>query len=246
MPGKTRWIFFLVALAAALAAAAAENRAPVIDFSGYTALVDSDRLVLLIDGRSRESYRYGHLPGAVNFPGYLFDRQEPIAGLPEDRTRPIIVYCGDDHCGISDYVTQRLLDMGYEHVYVYEEGVNGWIKRGQRLIRKRHEALPRIDAAELAALPAKPSPARLVDARSPEEVRAETIGRATPLLPDQVKPGAAELPPDRRARIVVFGAGAWDSRPYHVADRLRMIGYKNVRLFAPGLSGWRRYQSIRK
>jgi rhodanese-related sulfurtransferase len=48
------------------------------------------------------------------------------------------------------------------------------------------------------------------------------------------------MPPSQDQEIVVFGQGSWDGRAYVVAERLRGYGYKNVRLYAPGVNGWPR------
>jgi phage shock protein E len=45
----------------------------------------------LIDVRTDEEFRQGHLPGAVNIP---YDQITSRLGeLPSDRTRPIVLYC---------------------------------------------------------------------------------------------------------------------------------------------------------
>lgn len=213
------------------------STAPVIDFAAYLRLADQPTPPLLVDTRATDSYLNGHLPGAINLPGYLFDKN-PVPGLPEDRKLTIVTYCSGGHCGISYYAAERLFDMGYQRVFVFEEGTEGWIARGQKLVTSRHEKLPRITAVQLALRLRDATPPQLVDARPTGE--AATVPGAVSLTVESCRFGAAGMPPARDVPVVVFGGGAWDGRPYHVADRLRTMGYRQVELFVPGAPGWPR------
>ncbi len=231
-------MFFILALAGSRAAlAAVPPTVHVLDFDGLVAALDSPQDKLLIDSRTEEPYAYGHLPGAVNLPGYVFDKDK-IPGLPEDRRVTMIVYCAGGHCGIAGYVGERLLDLGYPRVFVYEEGVQGWLAHGQRLVNKTQEDSPKVTAADLGALLAAGANLRLVDARSPEEFARQTPPNARNLPPAAAMPGAPNLPPSLDEPLVVFGQSAWDGRPYFVADRLRELGYRKVRIYALGLNRW--------
>jgi predicted sulfurtransferase len=54
-------------------------------------MVDRRAKMAIVDARSEEEYKLGHVTGAVNVPGYklyLLDRL-----LPKNKKTPIIIYC---------------------------------------------------------------------------------------------------------------------------------------------------------
>jgi phage shock protein E len=85
-------IFFIIALLLTSAAAWAQN----YNFPNLTAddvakhIVQSEKL-LVVDARTEEEYRQGHIPNAVNIPPsqFKFIRNH----LPQDKSLPIIFYC---------------------------------------------------------------------------------------------------------------------------------------------------------
>lgn len=179
----------------------------------------------------------GYIPTAVNIPGYRFERVT-IPGLPADRSLPIVCYCSGGHCGISWYVAERLLDLGYEKVFVYGGGIEEWKNIGQMSITERHAKLPAIGKADLRALRTTSATVRLLDARTPREFTAGSLPGAVNMPLENCRPQAEGMPPGLDNLVIVFGQGRWDGRAYHVADRLRAWGYKNVRLYLGGLSDW--------
>ncbi len=228
----------LLLAAACLALGESSPQSRVIKFAELTAIIDSGEPYTLIDARIEESYRDGHIPTAISIPGYLFNRDEDIAALPADRNRVLITYCSSGHCGVADFVGERLLDRGYRRVFIYEEGVDGWRAHGQPLILKRHEDLPVIRKEDLAALVAAGSPLALLDARTAAEFQARTIPGAMNLVVERCAPNGDQMPPSRDMLVVVFGQSRWDGRPYYVADRLLGYNYKKVRVFPGGLQEW--------
>ena len=67
--------------------------------------------ILLLDVRTGEEYRQGHIPGSVLLP---LDRIGEIGGLEPDKTRPLYVYC---HSGARSAQACRTLErMGYSRV----------------------------------------------------------------------------------------------------------------------------------
>jgi rhodanese-related sulfurtransferase len=85
-------IFLIVALLLTSAAAWAQN----YNFPNLTAddvakrIVQSEKL-LVVDARTEEEYRQGHIPDAVN----ISPSQFKLIGnhLPQDKSLPIIFYC---------------------------------------------------------------------------------------------------------------------------------------------------------
>ena len=168
------------------------------------------------------------------------DGQERVE-IPPSRDRILITYCSGGHCGVADFVGERLLDRGYRHVFVYQEGVEGWRAHGQLLITKRHEDLPTISKPDFVALVQAGSPIRVTDARSAVEFQGPTIPGAVSLPLDGCRAGGDRMPPSRDMLVVVYGQSRWDARPYHLADCLLGYGYQKVRVFAGGLADWQRH-----
>lgn len=80
----------LMVMAGALAVPAQDSSAvPRISLAEFKKLHDQDK-VLVIDTRSAESYRGGHIPGAISVPLSAWDQSLPR--LKATR-KPIVAYC---------------------------------------------------------------------------------------------------------------------------------------------------------
>jgi len=75
--------------------------------------LDEGRNIFLIDMRDEESYRRGHIAGAVNLPGDVLWEQLPA--LPGDRL--LVLYCY--HGPRSMLAAKQLAARGYEAADVY-------------------------------------------------------------------------------------------------------------------------------
>ncbi|MET9224663.1 rhodanese-like domain-containing protein [Lentzea sp. NPDC003310] len=91
--------------------------------------------VVVVDTMPAAYYEMEHLPGAVNIPGFPYeqaaeftDRLAPDV-LPE-KTAPIVVYCANVPCRNSELVGSRLVQLGYENVRKYREGIEDWAGAG--------------------------------------------------------------------------------------------------------------------
>lgn len=67
---------------------------------------------VLVDVRTPEEYRSGHIPGAVNIDWYAEDFTERWADIPTESK--VFVYCKAG--GRSARAAQRLTELGYENV----------------------------------------------------------------------------------------------------------------------------------
>jgi rhodanese-related sulfurtransferase len=73
--------------------------------------------------------RLGVLPGAV----LLTDEETySLAELPADKSRPLVFYCANTHCGASHQAAARALTAGYTNVKVMPDGIAGWVKAGKK------------------------------------------------------------------------------------------------------------------
>lgn len=82
---------------------------------------------VLLDVRTPEEFRAGHVPGAINIPVQELDaRQADIAALGE---QPLVVYCRTGHrAGIA---LQWLAARGHQHLSHLEGDMQGWVAAGR-------------------------------------------------------------------------------------------------------------------
>jgi 3-mercaptopyruvate sulfurtransferase SseA len=67
-----------------------DSSAPRMTLEEFKRLLESDSIVVL-DVRSAESYREGHIPGAISIPSDLIaSRVNELKGF----NKPIVTYCG--------------------------------------------------------------------------------------------------------------------------------------------------------
>lgn len=85
--------------------------------------------ITLIDANGSESYSEGHIPGALDFESL---KANPGA-LPQDRSTPLVVYCGGPRCGAWKSAAEDLTAMGYTRISHYPGGLMGWSEAGMPL-----------------------------------------------------------------------------------------------------------------
>ena len=76
-------------------------------------MINLDSSVVIVDVRTSEEYREGHIPGAISIPNESIEDTMPAA-LP-DLDADIIVYC---RSGVrSEQAVEKLNSIGYTHLY---------------------------------------------------------------------------------------------------------------------------------
>ena len=80
---------------------------------------------------------YGALTPAME--AYLLDGLATATG--GDKSRPLVIYCDRD-CWMSYNAAKRAIRAGYEAVYWYPDGVQGWAEAGNDLVANRPEPRP--------------------------------------------------------------------------------------------------------
>lgn len=84
--------------------------------------------VIWIDARSRSSYEYSHVPGAINLPAGEFAEEYPKLSprLPKDAR--IIVYCSSRNCDDSGIVLEQMVKIGYRprNLLYFKDGWDMW------------------------------------------------------------------------------------------------------------------------
>ncbi len=64
---------------------------PVVSAQDVRSRMSGKKKAVLVDSRSSEEYREGHISGAINIPAEQMKAQAGL--LPRDKTTPIIFYC---------------------------------------------------------------------------------------------------------------------------------------------------------
>lgn len=82
---------------------------------------------VLVEALGAAYFADAHLHGAVNIPPDQVDRLAPR--LLPDLDVDIVVY-GSGSCQNSTVTAQRLTELGYQHVVVYDGGKEDWIEHG--------------------------------------------------------------------------------------------------------------------
>jgi rhodanese-related sulfurtransferase len=72
--------------------------------------------------------RMGVIPGATLLTDY---EQYAVSELPADKSKTLVFYCANEHCGASHVAAERALTAGYTDVKVLPAGIAGWRKAGK-------------------------------------------------------------------------------------------------------------------
>jgi len=98
----------------------------------HHALTTDTQDFVLLDVRSHELYKQGHLPQAISLPhGKIIAAK--MAQWPRETL--FVVYCAGPHCNGAHRGAARLARLGYP-VKMMIGGVTGWIDEGFELARE--------------------------------------------------------------------------------------------------------------
>lgn len=81
------------------------------------------RSAVIIDANSPDSYKAGHVPGALSWADIKSDL---AAKLPADKSTLIIAYCGNPKCGAYLQAAKAAEKLGYTNVKHMSAGIAGW------------------------------------------------------------------------------------------------------------------------
>ncbi len=216
--------------AADLARRAAVTRIDRATLDRFRAEADA-RSLYILDVRTPEEYRAGHLPGARSAPGgQLVQATDSYVGTLRSR---IVLVDGED---VRAPVTASwLIQLGWPEVYVLDGGLSGTLETGPepRNVPLLGELRPNwIAPADLAALP----DAIIFDIDNGRDFRAAhlpgawfaTRGALVAAAAEHVPPGATVIVTSRDGVLAAFGA----------AD-LAAAGHGDVRVLLGGTDAWR-------
>jgi rhodanese-related sulfurtransferase len=187
-----------------------------------------DGVTTVIDGRTRDEYDLGHLPGALSvapkpdtpMSQYVSDVVE-IGKVVGDLTKPIVVYCNGPFCGKSRRLGEELLAAGFSNVRRYQLGTPVWRALvGQMVVEL--DGLRHLLSADPTAV--------FIDTRSAQEFAGGSLPRARNLQPAAIVTSKDDgrLPMDDfNTRVVAFGATGEQARA--MAQTLTEQGFNNVK-----------------
>ena len=118
---------FLCALALSPLLALAEDRFPDISHDELKQAIQ-EKKVALIDVNGSDSYKAGHIPGAINFDS---DKDQLAAKLPKDKGTLVVAYCANEQCGAYAAGAKKAKELGYTNVKHYAKGIMGWKDAGE-------------------------------------------------------------------------------------------------------------------
>lgn len=84
----------------------------------------------LVEVLSEDSYKDGHIPGAINIP---VDKLQKEASKNLKKTDTIVVYCANYHCPASTRAAEMLLKMGYKKTLDFKGSKKAWVDAGLEL-----------------------------------------------------------------------------------------------------------------
>lgn len=110
------------------AARAAEEHYPEITIKDLKAAI-ADKHVTLLDANGTDSYRDGHIPGAIDFAS---DGSKLEKALPKDKSALIVAYCGGPQCMAYKEAAAKAKALGYTNVKHFTAGISGWKSAGEK------------------------------------------------------------------------------------------------------------------
>ncbi|ATY14441.1 cytosine permease [Amycolatopsis sp. AA4] len=131
------FVSYLVAARIARAFRQGKGAAHMVALIGRDELkreMESGRVVV-VDTMPVAYYEREHLPGALNIPGFPYEHaarftDEHAPRVVPDKAAAIVVYCANTPCRNSDFVGNRLIELGYLNVRKYREGIADWVEAG--------------------------------------------------------------------------------------------------------------------
>jgi|SRR3989344_1985530 len=106
---------------------------PKIKFITLEQLMEMDvnkQRFKLVEVLSPDSYKKGHIPGAINIP---VDKLKTDGKKQLKKTDTIVVYCASYTCHASTNAAALFGKMGYGKVLDYKAGKQGWVDAGFEL-----------------------------------------------------------------------------------------------------------------
>jgi len=122
-----KFLTLLCALAISPLAGVAADKFPDISHDELKQAI-AEKKVTLIDVNGSDSYKEGHIPGALDFEA----TKDLSAKLPTDKNALVVAYCGNEQCTAYQAGATKAKELGYTNVKHYAKGILGWKKSGEK------------------------------------------------------------------------------------------------------------------
>jgi rhodanese-related sulfurtransferase len=86
--------------------------------------------VTVIDVNGTDSYKQGHIPGAIDFEANA-EKFEKV--LPKDKDALVVAYCGGPQCMAYQAAAKKAKALGYTNVKHLSAGISGWKGAGEKV-----------------------------------------------------------------------------------------------------------------
>ena len=90
----------------------------------------AEKKVAIIDVNGSDSYKAGHIPGALDF---QTQKAKLASELPADKGALVVAYCGGPTCGAYAAAAKVAKELGYTNVKHLSAGISGWKDAGAPL-----------------------------------------------------------------------------------------------------------------
>jgi rhodanese-related sulfurtransferase len=179
--------------------------------------------MVLVDSRpKRKKYDKGHIPGAISIPDTQFDKFKDQ--LPEDKSKPVVFYCGGFKCKLSHKSAAKALALGHTNVKVFPAGYPAWkavAAVAAPVAVKSGAEEGSIDMEQFKAIMAeKPDSLYLIDVRDADEFGTGSLKGAVNIPVDELEAKIPSLPTDRPI-VFVCGTGARSGESFYMVQDLR-------------------------
>lgn len=125
-------IFFTLLIIALFSSTGCAQSTGTIEAAQFDKLIKEKKGLQLIDVRTAQEFKEGHIKGAINIDYYKSDFKQLLAKL--DKSKPIAVYCTvGGRSGAGAKIVQQL---GFKEVYDLEGGIVLWQRNGYKLVKE--------------------------------------------------------------------------------------------------------------
>ncbi len=108
----------------------AASKVPLVSVDDVDKQLASGTCVAVDANGEQTRKKMGVVPGAV----LLSDSDTfSVSELPADKSKTLVFYCANNHCGASHEAADRALTAGYTNVKVMGEGIAGWVSAGKKV-----------------------------------------------------------------------------------------------------------------
>lgn len=95
--------------------------------------LSENKKAVIIDVNGSESYKKGHVPGALDFEAI---EKNFAKVLPADKDTTIVAYCGGPKCSAYQAAAKAAKELGYKNVKHMSAGISGWKEAGMTMATK--------------------------------------------------------------------------------------------------------------